>query len=79
MTPKVVFSVSAVSMYLLTFLIFIYFEQATIVSWMFAFSPFMIIWMVYTVLRHGVYTGVELQEDEEWGYEDKNREDLGIF
>lgn len=44
----------------------------------FAFPPLML-WLVYTVLRHGKYDGKELQEDEEWGYEDKKKEDLGMF
>lgn len=26
--------------------------------------------MVYTIIRDGKYTGRELKEDEEWGYED---------
>lgn len=79
MTPKVTFSVWVVSLYLLLFLIFVGFENAVIAGWMFLFSPFLIIWMVYTVLRYGEYTGRELEDDEEWGYEDKSREDLGIF
>ena len=37
---------------------------------MFTLSPFLMIYMVYTVLRFGIYNGPELQPDEEWGYQD---------
>ena len=43
---------------------------------LFAFSPFLLIWMVYSVLKYGNYKGKELKENEEWGYEDKNRKEL---
>lgn len=46
---------------------------------MFILSPFLVIWMAYTILRYGSYTGKELAEDEEWGYQDKNKNDLGVF
>lgn len=78
MTPRVSFSVVGVSLYLLTFLIFVFTEQSTIASWMFVFSPVLIIWMVYTVIRYGQYTGPDL-DDEEWGYEDRDKDDIGIF
>jgi hypothetical protein len=37
--------------------------------------PLLIIWMAYTIIRHGVYNGAELAKDEEWGYEDKNKDE----
>jgi hypothetical protein len=46
---------------------------------MFLLSPFLVIWMAYTILRHATYNGKELKEDEEWGYSDKDKDDLGIF
>jgi hypothetical protein len=45
----------------------------------FLLSPFLIIWMVYRVIRHDTHHGRELMEGEEWGYTDKNKESLGIF
>ncbi|MBS1654374.1 MAG: hypothetical protein JSU05_06005 [Bacteroidetes bacterium] len=41
--------------------------------------PVLLAWMVYTVIRHGTYRGAELAEDEEWGYQDKNKDELGLF
>lgn len=35
--------------------------------------------MVYSVLKYGKYSGKELAEDEEWGYEDTNKEELDTF
>jgi hypothetical protein len=34
--------------------------------------------MVYTVLKHGKYDGPELGDDE-FGYCDKNKDELGVF
>jgi len=45
---------------------------------MFMFGPVLILWLVYTVLKFGSYTGKGLS-DEEFGYQDKNKADLGMF
>ena len=37
----------------------------------FLLSPLFIGWMVVSVLRNGTYKGRELQDDEEWGYSDR--------
>lgn len=41
-----------------------------IILTMFIASPFLVIWMAITILKHGKYEGPELKEDEEWGYQD---------
>lgn len=46
---------------------------------MFLASPFLVIWMAYTILKFGTYNGHELEENEEWGYQDKNKDELGVF
>jgi hypothetical protein len=46
---------------------------------MFIFSPFLMIWMVVTILKHGKYNGPELKEDEAWGYQDRDNNSLGTF
>lgn len=46
---------------------------------MFLLSPFLVIWMAYTILKYAPYKGKELGADEEWGYADKDRNDPGIF
>ena len=45
----------------------------------FVASPFLLSWMGYTVIRHGKHTGKELEENEEWGYADKNKDELNMF
>ncbi|SHN36941.1 hypothetical protein [Chitinophaga sp. CF418] len=66
------FSVIAVTAYLLSYCILLQIEQT---QWlavrMFLISPLLVIWMVYTVLKYGVYTGRELAEGEEYGYQDR--------
>ena len=46
---------------------------------MFILSPFLLIWMIISVLRSKNFTGKDLEEKEEWGYADKRKEDLGMF
>ena len=53
--------------------------SVSLIQIVFLLFPVFMIWLVYTVLRHGRYEGDELQHDEEWGYEDKDRTDLGTF
>lgn len=40
-------------------------------AFIFTFSPLLVIWLVYSVIRHGEYKGRELKSDEEFGYTDK--------
>jgi hypothetical protein len=46
---------------------------------MFLLSPFLVVWMAYTILRYAPYDGKDLEENEEWGYADKNKDELGTF
>ena len=46
---------------------------------LFFLSPFLVIWMVYRILRYDRYTGSELKDGEEWGYADRNKDDLKLF
>ncbi|WP_207492286.1 hypothetical protein [Aridibaculum aurantiacum] len=58
--------------YLLVYVIlFHYNAPLPILGIMFLLSPFLVIWMAYTILKHGKYEGRELAENEEWGYQDK--------
>jgi hypothetical protein len=43
---------------------------------LFAASPFVVIWMAYTIIKHGEYFGPELGKHQEFGYVD--RPDLTI-
>lgn len=46
---------------------------------MFLLSPFLVIWMAYTILKFAPYHGKELENDEEWGYQDIEKDKLGTF
>lgn len=54
-------------------------SAANIAVFIFIASPFLMGWMVYIILRHGKYDGKEFSENEEWGYQDRNRDQLNIF
>jgi O-antigen/teichoic acid export membrane protein len=73
------FSILFASIYLALFLIAIQTGQSQLVWPLFLLSPFVVIYMVYSVLRFGKYSGKEMSEGEEWGYEDTHRENLGTF
>jgi hypothetical protein len=63
------FSILFASIYLLVFIFLLHSKYETLVWVFFLFSPVVVIAMVYNVIRYGKYTGRELKEDEEWGYE----------
>ena len=46
---------------------------------MFSISPFLVIWMVLSILKDGKHSGKKLGPDEEWGYEDIDKDQLGTF
>jgi hypothetical protein len=50
-----------------------------LLSTLFALSPVVLVWMVYSILRFAPYTGRTLQANEEYGYADKRTEDLKTF
>jgi hypothetical protein len=72
--PK--FAVVFVSVYLALYYMFFFAGFDNIITFMFVFSPIVVIWMVITILKRGKYKGTELNQNEEWGYEDKSREEL---
>jgi hypothetical protein len=45
----------------------------------FCISPFLMIWLVLTILKDGVYKGPELPPGEHWGYQDRKNEELNVF
>ena len=52
---------------------------ASIGRFLFILSPSLLIWMVISVLRSKNFTGKDFEEEEEWGYADKRKEELGMF
>ena len=74
------FVVGFVTIYLLIYTILFQASAGiNILMTMFILSPFLVIWMVYVVLKYGKFRGRELKEDEEWGYSDRSRDTLGTF
>ena len=79
MLHKVFFSVWFVTLYLFIYAGLIQFDQTIGYGViMLLFSPLLICWMVYTVLKYGKFEGPELG-DEEFGYQDKSKDKLGVF
>lgn len=80
MFKKPSFVVAFVTSVLLLYCILIGFNLLLpIVNTVFAISPFLLLWMCYSVIRYGIYHGKELGENEEWGYQDKDKEELWVF
>lgn len=65
------FAVATTTTYLLVYCILLQIESLQQLGiGMFTLSPVVLIWMVYSVLRYGRYTGRELEAGEEFGYEE---------
>jgi hypothetical protein len=72
------FSVSLVTGYLFIYCVLSQIEAAfQYTLLMFLFSPVLVIWMVYTVLKHGVYNGPSLG-NKEFGYQDRNPDESNV-
>lgn len=68
------------SLYLLLYCLLLQVKAAeSIAMLMFFFSPLIVGWMVFVVIRHGVYAGHTFSDTEEWGYQDRNKDELGMF
>lgn len=46
---------------------------------MFSLSPIPVLWMAYQILSNAPYKGPGLEPGEEFGYEDADKNQLGIF
>ena len=80
MIRKPSFAVAVVSVILVVYCVFIGFHIFLPVAFfIFAASPFLLIWLMYTIIRLGVFDGRELRADEEWGYQDKSKSELDVF
>jgi hypothetical protein len=70
------FAVVTVSIILIVYCVLLITNAPLSISYfIFSISPFLLIWLAYTVLRFGIYQGTDLGE-EEWGYQDKSKDDL---
>jgi hypothetical protein len=78
-TRKPGMAVIAGTLYLIAYCIFLSLPALEGIAWiMLLFWPFLLIWVALTILKHGTYRGQELN-GEEFGYQDKNKTELGIF
>lgn len=66
------FAAAVAFIYAMVYVCFMQFPgTVNIAIGMFLFSPAIVIWMVFTILRHGKYKGNELARGQEYGYEDR--------
>lgn len=80
MLRKPTFIVAIVSTILVIFCICINTDNLLGLGYsIFAISPVLLIWLAYTVIRFGVYKGKEFEENEEWGYQDKSRDEVWVL
>lgn len=49
-----------------------------IAGFIFSFSPLLVVWLAYSIIRFGKPVE-ELKEEDEWGYADKARDEPGMF
>jgi hypothetical protein len=71
------FATSFVTLYLVIYtILFQTGASSAVLTGMFAASPFLVIWMAITIMKYGKYSGRELEEQEEWGYQDINKNEL---
>ncbi|HWZ05014.1 MAG TPA: hypothetical protein VNX40_15460 [Mucilaginibacter sp.] len=51
----------------------------TLIPYLYIISPILIVWMVACILKDTKEKYPELKENEEWGYRDKSKDELGFF
>jgi hypothetical protein len=79
MFRKPMFAVITVSVVLIAHCVLLNTNAPRSISYfIFSISPFLLIWLAYTVLRFGTYHGTGLGE-EEWGYQDKSKGELSVL
>ena len=72
-----VFVVSA--LLLLQCILVFYAPNSKLINSISFLSPLFMLWMAFSILRFGKYSGEDLPADDEFGYADKSKEDLGVF
>ena len=54
-------------------------NDSGLTSLLFSIFPFLFLWIVFSILKYGKFEGKELKKEEEWGYADKDKNELGVF
>jgi hypothetical protein len=71
MLRSAAFATTFVTLYLVIYTVLFHTNApSAITTGMFAASPFLLIWMAYTIMKYGKYSGPDL-DDKEWGYQDE--------
>jgi len=71
------FATTFVTLYLVIYTVLFHTDTSlAILTIMFAASPFLVAWMAITIMKYGKYSGRELDDNEEWGYQDACRSAL---
>jgi hypothetical protein len=78
MLKQPAFAVTSSSILLLIYCVLVV-RQSPVAYFIFSISPLLVIWTAYTVIRHGIFKSQELKKDEEWRYDDKEKEELGVL
>jgi hypothetical protein len=72
-------SIALVTLYFVIYLALLQFEATQSYGFlMLSVAPLLLGWMVYTILKYGKYSGRELG-NEEFGYQDKSKDQLDTF
>src|SRR5438034_2400869 len=80
MLRKPAFATIIVTAYLLLYYVLFHAGASeNIIMGMFMASPVLVIWLAVTILKYGKFTGTDLPENEEWGYQDRDKDSLGTF
>jgi hypothetical protein len=67
------------SIYLIVYCICLSSDSLYSIAWfLFVFYPLLLAWVIFTILRPGPYQVTELNDDE-FGYSDRQKDQLGIF
>jgi len=73
-------AVSVLTIYLFAYAVLFHTRLSiTILSSLFLIAPCLLLSMVYFVLKDDKQKYPDLGNDEEWGYRDKEKDQLGIF
>ncbi|KIC90585.1 hypothetical protein [Flavihumibacter sp. ZG627] len=68
------------TLYLLVYIIlYVLGAGSGLVTILFTLSPLVVLWLVFTVLKDDSVPVRELEDGEEWGYADRQKETLGLF
>jgi hypothetical protein len=60
------------TIYLLAYVVLLQYNLASDVTWIMLFlSPVLLVSLAYSIIRYGKYSGKELDENQEWGYQDR--------